>query len=265
VPAITLVVPCYNEAGRLDDNAFLSLVRGGSAIQLLFVNDGSEDTTADRLSALQANETGAITVLMLEHNRGKAEAVRQGLLRALASGAPIVGYQDADLATPVAEVDRLCRMFRADTRSVLLASRVLLLGRDIRRRAVRHYTGRVFATFASVVLRLKVYDTQCGTKLFRATPQLAAALAEPFLSRWIFDVELLGRLVVGSSKTPPVDLNDIVEEPLLAWYDVPGSKLRTWDAAGAIRDMVRVAYDLSRRRNGRDKALAGAGHQGAAQ
>jgi glycosyltransferase involved in cell wall biosynthesis len=254
---ITLVVPCYNEEARLDDKAFLSLVRGDPEIQLLFVNDGSEDTTADRLSALQAKESGAIRVLTLTHNQGKAEAVRQGLLRALASGAPIVGYQDADLATPIAEVDRLCRMFRADTKSVLLASRVLLLGRDIQRKAVRHYIGRVFASAASVMLGLKVYDTQCGTKLFRATPQLAAALAEPFLSRWIFDVELLGRLVVGSSGTPPLDLNDFVEEPLLSWHDVPGSKLRTRDAGGAVRDMARVAYDLSRRRNGRGQGSPG--------
>ena len=144
------------------------------------MNDGSEDTTADRLSALQAKESGAITVLMLEHNQGKAEAVRQGLLRALASGAPIVGYRGAPESRR-GDGNGRCRMFRADTRSVLLASRVLLLGRDIQRNAVRRYVGRVFATAASLVLGLKVYDTQCGTKLFRATPQLAAALAEPFL------------------------------------------------------------------------------------
>jgi dolichyl-phosphate beta-glucosyltransferase len=103
---------------------------------------------------------------------------------------------------------------------------------------------------ASLVLRLTVYDTQCGAKFFRATPTLAAAIADPFLSRWIFDVELLGRLLTGSASTPPLQVNQVVEEPLLSWRDVPGSKLRPGHAAIAARDMARIALDLRRRRAG---------------
>jgi dolichyl-phosphate beta-glucosyltransferase len=251
---LTLVVPCYNEADRLDDEAFLSLARGEGGLRLLFVNDGSRDDTKARLQALAAREPDKIAVLDLSRNGGKAEAVRAGLQRALAEGAPLVGYLDADLATPVQEVRRLAALLRDGGAAVLIASRVSLLGRDIQRRAARHYLGRVFASVASLVLRLPVYDTQCGAKFFRATPALAAAVAEPFLSRWVFDVELLGRLMIGGPGAPALRGDQVVEEPLRSWRDVPGSKLRPGHAAIAARDMVRITADLARRRR-----AAGAG------
>src|SRR5262249_59105570 len=106
-----------------------------------------------------------------------------------------------------------------------LGSRVKLLGRTIDRRIGRHYRGRIFATLASLVLDLPVYDTQCGAKLFRTSAILAAALSRPFRSRWSFDVELLQRLVLGFGGVPALAVREIVEEPLAVWRDVPGSKL----------------------------------------
>jgi dolichyl-phosphate beta-glucosyltransferase len=244
---VTLVVPCYNEGNRLDDESFLSLIRDDEALRLLFVDDGSKDDTAARLAALAARAP-RISTFSLDRNRGKAEAVRLGLERALRDGPRFVGYLDADLATPVSEVRRLVGLLRAGTASVLLASRVSLLGRDIQRKPARHYLGRIFASVASLVLRLSVYDTQCGAKFFRASPALAAAIADPFLSRWIFDVELLGRLLTGTAAVAGVPVDEVVEEPLLSWRDVPGSKLRAAHAAIAAKDMALIAIDLRRRR-----------------
>jgi glycosyltransferase involved in cell wall biosynthesis len=193
----------------------------------------------------------AIGVLDLEKNGGKAEAVRRGLVAALEGGAQIVGYLDADLATPSAEMRRLLRLFNGLEADVLLASRVALLGRDIQRRASRHYLGRVFATAAALVLHERVYDTQCGAKLFRRTPALERALAEPFLSRWVFDVELIGRLLAGARGVPAIERSRIVEEPLMVWRDVPGSKIRPRHFVIALADLIRISGDLSKRRNGR--------------
>ncbi len=245
---ISLIVPCYNEGNRLDDEAFLSLVRSEENLRLVFVNDGSSDATADRLSALHAKEPRLTSVLTLQRNQGKAEAVRQGLRQVIEEGAVFVGYLDADLATPVSEVKRLCRIFRDGDNVVLLAARVSLLGREINRNATRHYLGRAFASIASAILTIKIYDTQCGAKLFRVTPALRAALDEPFLSRWIFDVELLGRLAVGTPGVPGVNISQVVEEPLMAWRDIPGSKLRPGHGVTAAGDLLRIALDLQRRR-----------------
>jgi dolichyl-phosphate beta-glucosyltransferase len=241
---IRIVVPCFDEGRRLDGPAFLRLGH-----PLLFVNDGSTDDTAEVLAELRRQAPERIEVLELGRNRGKAEAVRLGLLHALELGAEVVGYLDADLATPPAEMARLIERMAELGADVLLASRVALLGRNIQRQLARHYLGRVFASVASLVLRTPVYDTQCGAKLFRRTPALQAALATPFLSRWIFDVELLGRLMVP----PPgvAALQAIVEEPLLTWHDVPGSKLGPRQMLASAADLTRVAGDLARRRRAR--------------
>jgi hypothetical protein len=131
---------------------------------------------------------------------------------------------------------------------VLIGARISLLGNDIQRSHTRHYLGRVFATLASLILRARIYDTQCGAKLFRRSDALAAALREPFLSRWSFDVELLGRLLVGDATTPAIFERQVLEIPLRSWRDVPGSKLRLTSMAGALKDLAEIANDLSRRR-----------------
>src|SRR5262245_6982873 len=83
---VTIVVPCYNEAQRLDVEAFRSFVAEDLKRQLLFVDDGSEDETAEVLVSLCARLPEQMHILRLEANRGKAEAVRRGLLRALHDG-----------------------------------------------------------------------------------------------------------------------------------------------------------------------------------
>jgi glycosyltransferase involved in cell wall biosynthesis len=251
----TLVVPCFNEARRLDEAAVTHLLQAQPELGLLFVNDGSTDDTAACLDRIAAARPDRLAVVHLARNVGKAEAVRQGLLRALQGGSAVTGYLDADFATPWAEVARLLRLFEATPDAdVLMASRVALLGRDIARSPRRHYLGRVFATVASAVLGLRVYDTQCGAKLFRTNPALELALEEPFLSRWIFDVELLGRLLAGGPGATALPPSRFLEEPLKAWQDVPGSKLRPRHLVTALSDLVRIRMDLAARRaraNGR--------------
>ncbi len=237
MPKIALVVPCYNEEERLDRAELLRLARARLDLSLLFVDDGSTDGTATVLERLRREGDGRIAVHRLERNLGKAEAVRAGLRLALQDGADVVGYADADLSTPVDELLRLVEILDARPVQVVLASRVRLLGRDIRREASRHYLGRIFATLASLTVRLPVYDTQCGAKLFRAGAALAGALEAPFRSRWIFDVELIARLVEGGRNAAPLAPDAFEEVPLLAWREVGGSKLRP-------RAMIRAGLQL---------------------
>ena len=183
-----VVVPCFNEAARLEDASFLELAtRPG--LTLLFVDDGSRDGTGARLARL----------LDEMEQRGVA---------------------------------------------VVMGARVALLGTAIQRRALRHYLGRLFATAASIILGLPVYDTQCGAKFFRDTPALRGALTGPFSSRWAFDVELIGRLLRGDGGAAPLGAADFVEIPLRCWTDVPGSKVSSVQMMRAACDLVAVAREL---------------------
>jgi dolichyl-phosphate beta-glucosyltransferase len=247
-PTLTVVVPCYNEAERLDGAPLLGFVDRNPDASLIFVDDGSTDATAQRLAALAAGGSGRIDVVTLHPNAGKAEAVRQGMRAALARGARVVGYLDADLSTPPSELPRLREALDRPGVEVALGARVALLGSDIQRSAVRHYLGRVFASAASIILKARVYDTQCGAKLFRSTPALAAALEQSFISRWAFDVELLGRLLAGGGGVPAIPLSAIVEVPLGTWRDVQGSKLGPGAMARTLKDLARIGFDLAARR-----------------
>ena len=241
-----VVIPCYNEELRLDLTRLASLAESGR-VRLLFVDDGSIDGTSVLLSKL-TDTAGAIDVLRLPHNVGKAEAIRRGLVHSIDSGAPILGYYDADLATPPEELLRLVRLLesRPDL-AFVLAARVRLLGRRIERHALRHYLGRVFATIASAMLRIPVYDTQCGAKVFRVTPAVREALRAPFRSAWVFDVELIGRLLGGTSTIEPVPITAFEEMPLREWRDVSGSRLGFVGMVRALVDLLMVGARMNRR------------------
>jgi dolichyl-phosphate beta-glucosyltransferase len=255
-----VVVPCFNEERRLDERAFLDLA-GSDRLRLLFVNDGSTDGTAVLLDRL-ARANQAIEVLELPHNLGKAEAVRQGLRHAVAAGADLVGYFDADLATPGGELLRMVQIL--ETRGELMAvfgSRVARLGSRIERSPVRHYSGRVFATVASVALGVAVYDTQCGAKVFRVNANFIAAIESPFRSAWSFDVLLFQRLLDGTPELPGWPVASFLEVPLIAWSDMGGSNVRLLGSVTALWDVIVMGVDrrAHRRRNGRK--MKGTGRQ----
>jgi hypothetical protein len=244
-PAV-VVVPCFNEERRIDERAFLDMAATGE-VRLLFVDDGSTDGTGGVLARMAEGSPG-IEVLTLGSNQGKAEAVRRGLLGALHNGAAVVGYYDADLATPPQELLRLVQEIGARPElSGVLASRVARLGSSIDRSALRHYIGRAYATIASVALGITVYDTQCGAKVFRVNDTLAAALAQPFRSSWAFDAEMLHRLLRGTPRAPGLPVDSFLEVPLTAWRDVAGSKMRLGPALAALFDLLRMARERTRR------------------
>ena len=214
-----VVVPCFDEAGRLDVDAFDLLV--DRADRVVFVDDGSTDATASVIEGYAGRRDG-VELLPLAANVGKAEAVRTGMRHAVDHGATLVGYLDADLATPAAEMCRLIDIARSQPRrAAVIGSRVALLGHSVVRRPARHYLGRLYATAASLALEIPVYDTQCGAKVFRVAPPLRHALSAPFADRWAFDVELLARLL----RHPDQHTDAVLEVPLETWHDVAGSRV----------------------------------------
>lgn len=238
---IGLVVPCYNEERRLDIAAFRRATVPHHALEFVFVDDGSRDGTRAVIEAFRRERPDDVRLVAYDHNAGKAEAVRRGVLDALTRRPFAVGFWDADLSTPWSELPAFVELVESQPEvDVVLGSRVKLIGRRIERRAVRHYLGRLFATAASLALDLPVYDTQCGAKLFRATPLLDRVFEAPFTARWVFDVEILARFMALDPRGRAHAERSIHELPLRSWKDVAGSKLKTTDFARAALDLARI-------------------------
>lgn len=233
---VTLVVPCKDEARRLDRGAFLQAVETIPGLALLFVDDGSTDSTASVLAHL-VNASPAVDALYLPENVGKAEAVRAGVRHLLAvGGTGLVGFWDADLATPLEAVRRFVDAFESDPRlEMAVGSRWPHLGASVDRSVFRACTGGVMKFLIRRLLSAPVYDTQCGAKVM--TRELAGRLfGRRFVSRWLFDVELFRRM--GRSAI----LRGVRELPLDSWRDVAGSKMTFRSAVFSVFDLVRIAW-----------------------
>lgn len=241
-----IVVPFYNEAHRLRAEPFFDFLALEDplyrAVRFLFVNDGSTDNTLALLQEMQRGHEDRISILDQQPNGGKAEAIRNGMLAAIANNpedCEYTGFWDADLATPLSAITQLFAQLEAAPHlHMIFGSRVRLLGRNIHRKPARHYLGRIFATVASKTLSLPIYDTQCGAKIFKVTPELTHVLAQPFLSRWIFDVEIVARYLQRCGRE--FCFSSMYEFPLDAWEDVGGSKLRPFDFFYAAFDIFRI-------------------------
>ncbi len=245
MPQVMIVVPCYNEELRLPSDQFLHFLCY-SQVRFVFVDDGSRDQTFERLESLRSGREDRIFVLRLPANRGKAEAVRAGLNFALDQHADYAGFWDADLATPLEAIPQFMEVLVQNPGlDMLFGARVKLLGRHVIRKTSRHYLGRIFATVVSTMLRLPIYDTQCGAKILRVRKETRALIAEPFRTRWVFDVELLARYIrqLGS---PQAAAQRIYEFPLDSWQDVGGSKIRPFDFVAAFRDIVLIYWEYLR-------------------
>jgi dolichyl-phosphate beta-glucosyltransferase len=191
LPAFSVVIPCFNEAGRIGQTVqatldYLNTVSPES--EVVVINDGSTDQTAT--IAREALAPAKVDARLLENfpNRGKGAAVRKGLL---AAKRPIGLFFDADLSTPLTEIPKVIEPIASGDVDVAFGSRALdrsLIGR--RQPWRREQAGRVFNLLVRIATGLPFWDTQCGFKAFRldvSRPVLEAARIEGFA----FDVELL--------------------------------------------------------------------------
>jgi dolichyl-phosphate beta-glucosyltransferase len=263
VTTLSLVLPAYNEAARIEpalDELFGYLSRRGehardgasgsaglpSAIEVLVVDDGSTDDTGDIVEA-RPEARGAIDHITLRVVRvphgGKGAAVRAGVL---AARGDLVIFADADMATPPDQIPMLVDTL-AD-HDVALGSRIQPDGSDMRtaQPAYRRFLGKVFHLLASIWVTGPIQDTQCGFKGFtqRAAQDL---FARQRITSIVFDVELIYLARRRGYRVAVVPIR---------WYDKRGSRMRA-----SIPLAVRVAWDLFRiplvhRRSGRAKEQA---------
>jgi len=236
---IAFIIPCFNEAERLDIKAFESFKSRdqNSNIDLYFVNDGSTDNTQNIIEKLASNQNG-IHAIGIEKNVGKGEAIRKAMNKIIEEERyDYLGYLDADLATPIEETSTF-QKYLMHMPKMIIGTRVSILGQTkIKRRAMRHYVGRIFATVVSNMLKLSIYDTQCGAKLIRQ--DIAKELfKEPFLSKWLFDVELFFRLKPFLNS----ESSELLEHPVSKWEDIAGSKIKASYFLIAPLDLLKIYF-----------------------
>jgi glycosyltransferase involved in cell wall biosynthesis len=227
---ITIIIPFYNEENRIDIDCFHQIFNNYLQYDFILVDDGSTDNTSIILNEFK-NKFPNLTILKLDKNVGKAEAIRAAVLSI--SNADFIVYYDADLATPFSELEKLIQFtVLHQNYKMVMGARIKLIGNGVKRSLKRHYFGRIFATIVSqFVLKVAVYDTQCGAKVidFKIAKLI---FSKPFLSKWLFDVELLKRLQKIHN------LNEVVKEiPLENWTEIGNSKIK-------VIDFFKIPFEL---------------------
>ena len=221
---VAIIVPCYNEADRLDTNKFADYLSKNTHLHFVFIDDGSTDNTSFIINSIKSKFNSHITLLKNETNKGKAESVRLGVIESFTMTPDFIGYLDADLSSPIEEIDNLLKIIKTDNKKeVVFASRIQLIGNEISRNYFRHLIGRVFAICVALLLKIRIYDTQCGAKIF-SKKICEVIFLEQFISSWLFDVEIFARLlnVYGMDKTIEISF----EQPVSKWIDIDGSKVK---------------------------------------
>jgi len=217
-----LVIPAYRENHRLPfylASLLPVLKESGLSVSVLVVDDGSGPAEADALvqilKPLSTSFAQLLPPLLLNVNRGKGAAVRAGGNQL--HDEQLLAFVDADGSIPAREVLRLLSLAESSTltNEALFASRVKMLGHTIERHFHRHVLGRIYASIIGSLLKVPVYDSQCGFKIIRAEiwREIKTELSE---NGFAFDVDLLLALRKQgvSVKEIPID-----------WADVPGSKV----------------------------------------
>ena len=220
---LSIIIPCYNEANRFPTERYLQFLKQQPEVRLVFVDDGSSDTTEQVLSAIVAAFPKQTNLIVLEKNQGKAGAVQKGMLWAVTkTTSDRFAYLDADLSTSLEECLRLSEGIDENCRFIF-GSRILKTDNQIERKWYRFLIGRVVATAISTLLGISVYDTQCGCKILHRD-LVELAFKDAFSSRWLFDVEIFFRLIRAFGKEEMVAFSK--EVPLDQWIDTEDSRVK---------------------------------------
>lgn len=163
-PFLTVIIPAYNEERRLPTtleriSAYLATCSFPS--ELFIVDDGSQDHTASVVEAFA--KTHPNVNLIRNDHRGKGFAVRTGMLAAHGN---IMLFCDADLSTPIEELEQLLPWFERGY-DIVIASREGLGAQRVKEPFYRHMMGRVFNFIVRTLAVKDIQDTQCGFKAFR--------------------------------------------------------------------------------------------------
>ena len=236
-----IVVPCYNEEKRLPIENFLSFAKANENVILCFVNDGSKDNTLNVLRNLKSESNGNIWVYDLPINKGKSEAVRQGMLHVFQkSEVGLIGFLDADLATTAEEwLQMAVYKEQYPQFGAIVGSRIQRLGAAISRDNNRSVLSGIIKACIKILLKTKFQDTQCGAKIFNRNI-VPFLFNRSFYTPWLFDVEIFLRLQEKFGKTALA--KGVIEFPLMSWTEIGDSKLKFKDSIKIPMQLLNLYY-----------------------
>ncbi len=241
-PFVSLIIPAFNEAHRLE--ASLDALHGYLASvpwphEVVLVIEKSSDGTLDIARRVE-DARPYLTVIGNDVQRGKGYAVRTGMLRARGA---IAFFMDADLSTPLAEIDRFVARFSGDPKVEVLVGNRQHTHSEIltQQHFLRRKMGQTFNAILRMIAGIRLADTQCGFKAFRRTAREAIFSLQK-IDGFAFDVEVL--LLAGR-------LGFSVEDMPVQWANAQGSKVRI------VRDSWRMLCDAIRVRRLVARTLAG--------
>lgn len=236
-PHLAVIIPAYNEEVRILPT--LERIREYLSVQdyswtVMVVSDGSKDKTHEIVGKFAAENPG-FTLNISEVNRGKGYVVRKGMLEAEAD---FLLFSDADLATPIEEVEKL--MPKMQDHDIAIGSRPLRDSKlEVRQPFYREWLGRVANKMIQSIGLKGIQDTQCGFKLFKAEAGKDVFSRCKF-NGFSFDFE---SLMIAK------DLGYKIAEVPIRWYHMEGSKVVLWrDIPKNFRDLVRLKMMGKKRR-----------------
>jgi len=234
--SISVVIPAYNESGRLSASLkrVLAFVhQQGWEAEIIVVDDGSRDNTAEIVRSYSQKEK-IVRLLQNPGNRGKGYSVRNGVLHAAGE---IVLFTDADLSSPIEEAPKLLQAL-AEGADIAIGSRWARRELQTRRQSVsRQVLGRLFNILARILLNLNFKDTQCGFKAFKREAARAVFPLQQ-IERWGFDPEVLFLAQ---------DMGLRITEVPVVWAHDNGTRIHPLaDGSRMVTDMMRIRwYSLS--------------------
>jgi glycosyltransferase involved in cell wall biosynthesis len=240
-PTYSIVIPAYNEGARLSatlEKVLAYIHAQGWDAEVIVVNDGSRDNTAEIVKAFSAKDP-AVRLVENPGNRGKGYSVRNGMLNACGR---IVLFSDADLSSPIEEAPKLLRALEEGA-DIAIGSRWLRAETQTRRQPLhRQVFGRIFNLMLRITLGLKFKDTQCGFKAFRQ-PAVQTIFPLQKIERWGFDPEILFLARKFKFK---------VQEVPVAWGHSGGTRIHPLiDGSRMFLEMLRIRwYDLTGKYDG---------------
>jgi dolichyl-phosphate beta-glucosyltransferase len=231
----SIVIPAYNEGERLGATleqvlAYVHSQGWQAEVEVIVVNDGSRDNTAELVRAFAAKDP-VLRLVENPGNRGKGYAVRNGILN---SRGRIVVFSDADLSSPIEEMPKLLAALAAGA-DIAIGSRWLRAELQTQRQSLhRQLFGRIFNALNRIILGLRFKDTQCGFKAFtRRAAQKILPLQR--IERWGFDPEILFLARKFGFR---------VEEVAVRWGHVGGTRINPLiDGARMFQEMVRIRWN----------------------